>query len=77
MIDTAIIMLCLLACMAAECTPLTLSLVAVAGVLTVCQNKRKTAPSATNTQSGKAKQESDISHSFALSLTENKGDCQA
>ena len=76
MIDTAIIMLCLLACMAAECMPLTLSLLAVAGALTVYQNKRKTAPSGNDTQSGKAKQESDISNSFALSLSENKGDCQ-
>lgn len=41
-----------------------------------CQNKRKTAPSGNDTQSGKAKQESDISNSFAISLSENKGDCQ-
>ena len=37
-----------------------------------CQDKKKTAPSADDTQSGKAKQESDISNSFALSLSENE-----
>ena len=42
-----------------------------------CQDKRKTAPSGNDTQSGKAKQESDISHSFAISVPEREGDCQA
>lgn len=42
-----------------------------------CQDKRKNAPSGNDTQSGKAKQESESLYSFALSLSESEGDCQA
>lgn len=41
-----------------------------------CQDKRKTALSAANTQSGKAKRKSNELNGFALSLSENKGECQ-
>lgn len=39
MIDAAILTLCLLACMAAECVPLLLPLVATAGVLARAKEK--------------------------------------
>ena len=41
MTDTAILTLCLLAAMGAECIPLLLALVALAGVLTVWKDIRK------------------------------------
>lgn len=41
-----------------------------------CQDKKETAQGAANTQSGEAKRKVCETNCFALSLSENKGECQ-
>ena len=71
MIDTVILLLCVLAAMGAECIPLLLSLIAAAGVLTVWKEIRNR-PGATNTRTVKAKHKSYQTTCFAPDFTGNR-----
>ena len=68
MIDCLIFTLALLAAMSAECIPLML-----AGVVTVCQDKKEELPGATNTEQPRVEQKSRKLYCFIPSLPKNEG----